>query len=277
MNKRLMAALLAAGASLGALPAAAEMVLYGRDNFEGRSLEVRGPNDNLSNQGFNDRASSAIVYGRAYEVCEDAGFSGRCKVLRPGRYPHLDSMGMSRSISSVRPIRDDVRYEEQHYAPPAPLPAYDARRRGDERLYEAQVVNVRAVYGQPEQRCWVERQQVADSGYAPSRGNEVGGAIVGGLLGGVLGHQVGSGRGNDLATGIGAVGGAIAGANVARDRAGNPVYTQDVRRCENTPASAQPVYYDVTYRFRGEEHRMQTATPPPATITVNDRGEPRFG
>ncbi len=111
----------------------------------------------------------------------------------------------------------------------------------------------------------------------PSRGNEVGGAIVGGILGGVLGHQVGSGRGNDLATGIGAVGGALAGANVARDRSGGQAYTQDVRRCEDVPTSGQPVYYDVTYRFRGEEHRMQTTTPPPQTITVNERGEPRVG
>jgi uncharacterized protein YcfJ len=272
-----MAALLAAGASLGAVPAAAEIVLFGRDNFEGRSLQVQGPNGDLRNDRFNDRASSAIVYGRAFEVCEDVHFAGNCRVLRPGRYPDLASMGVSDSISSVRPLRSGVRYEQNRYAPPPPLPVYDARRRSDERLYEAEVVAVRAVYGQPEQRCWVERQQVADSGQAPSRGNEIGGAIVGGILGGVLGHQIGSGRGNDLATGIGAVGGAIAGANVARDRAGNPVYTQDVRRCENVPASGKPAYYDVTYRFRGQEHRMQTATPPPQTITVNNRGEPRFG
>jgi uncharacterized protein YcfJ len=275
MNTRLIAALFAAGATLGALPAAAEIVLYGRDNFAGRSLEARGPNGDLRDQGFNDRASSAIVYGGAYEVCEGAGFSGRCMVLRPGRYPHLDSMGMSHSISSVRPVRNDVRYEENRYAPPPPLPVYDARRRTDERLFEADVVSVRAVYGQPEQRCWVERQQVAGS--APRSGNEIGGAIVGGILGGVIGHQIGSGRGNDLATGVGAVGGAIAGANVARDRAGNPVYTQDVRRCENAPASGQPVYYDVTYRFRDEEHHVQMTTPPPQTITVNSRGEPRVG
>jgi hypothetical protein len=29
--------------------------------------------------------------------------------------------------------------------------------------------------------------------------------------------------------------------------------------------------------FRGQEHRMQTTTPPPRTITVNRRGEPRVG
>jgi hypothetical protein len=55
-------------------------------------------------------------------------------------------MGMSRNISSVRPLRTGVRYEENSYAPPPPLPVYDARRRTDERLYEADVVHVRAVY-----------------------------------------------------------------------------------------------------------------------------------
>ena len=53
---------------------------------------------------------------------------------------------MSRNISSVRPLRTGVRYEENSYAPPPPLPVYDARRRTDERLYEADVVHVRAVY-----------------------------------------------------------------------------------------------------------------------------------
>jgi hypothetical protein len=31
----------------------------------------------------------------------------------------------------------------------------------------------------------------------------------------------------------------------------------------------------VTYRFRGQENRMQMTTPPGATVTVNERGEPR--
>jgi uncharacterized protein YcfJ len=107
----------------------------------------------------------------------------------------------------------------------------------------------------------------------------VGGAVIGGILGGVLGHQVGSGRGNDLATGVGAVAGALAGANVARNNSGGPapVYTQDVRRCSTAAPGGPPEYYDVTYLFRGEEHRMQMTTPPPRTITVNGRGEPRVG
>lgn len=276
MNRKLAVALLACGAATAAIPAAAEVVLYGREGFEGRSVELRGSNADLRKHGFNDRASSAIVYGRSWEVCEHANFRN-CRILAPGRYPDLRSMGMQNEISSMRPARKGVRYDRDHYAPGPAYPAYDARRRKDERLFQAEVVHVREVYGQPEQRCWVERQPVAATSPVPRSGNEIGGAVIGGILGGVLGHQVGSGRGNDLATGVGAVAGALAGANVARNNSGEAVYTQDVRRCENVRTSGRPEYYDVTYTFRGQEHRMQTSAPPPRTITVNHRGEPRVG
>jgi uncharacterized protein YcfJ len=173
---------------------------------------------------------------------------------------------MSNRISSVRPVRGRP---QQAYAPPPGPPGYAYYPHYGERLYEANVVAVRAVVGPPEHRCWVERGQVvADSG------PNVAGAIIGGVIGGVLGHQIGSGRGNDVATAIGAVGGAAVGANV--DRGGRRVYTQDVQRCAAVPGSARPAYWDVTYAFRGRYHRAQLSAPPGATITVNRHGEPRM-
>jgi uncharacterized protein YcfJ len=160
--------------------------------------------------------------------------------------------------------------EAQRLAATAPT-AYDYRRRDNEPLYEARVTSVRAVVGPPEHRCWVERQ-VVDTG---SAGINVPGAVVGGVAGGILGHQIGSGRGQDLATGIGAAAGALVGANVGRDAAGG-AYTQDVERCATLPASARPDYWDVTYNFRGYEHRVQTAAPPGSTLLVNAQGEPRI-
>jgi uncharacterized protein YcfJ len=147
--------------------------------------------------------------------------------------------------------------------------AYDYRRRDNEPLFETPVTSARAVVGPPQQRCWVERQ-VVETG---SPGINVPGAVVGGVVGGVLGHQIGSGRGQDWATGIGAVGGAVVGANVNRDAAGT-VYTQDVQRCA-TVSTAAVDYWDVTYNFRGYEHRVQTTTPPGRTIWINAQGEPR--
>lgn len=146
---------------------------------------------------------------------------------------------------------------------------YDYRRRENEPLYEAPVTAVRAVVGPPEQRCWVERQ-VVDTG---SSGINVPGAIVGGVIGGVLGHQVGGGRGQDIATGLGAATGAVVGANV---NGPGSVQTQDVQRCTTVGSSSRLDYWDVTYTFRGYEHRMQTTTPPGSTILVNAQGEPRI-
>jgi uncharacterized protein YcfJ len=251
-----------------ATQAAAEIVFFGQEGFQGRSFTAQRPYRDLERQGFNDRASSAIVYNERWEVCEHANFEGSCRILRPGRYPSLEAMGIGNSISSVRTVSRDARVEPDRFAPPA-YPVYDARRRPDERTFEADVTSVRGVYGQ-QQRCWVEREQVSGGGNDPN----VGGAIAGALIGGVLGHQVGSGRGNDVATALGALAGGAVGANVNRD-SGRSAYSQDVRRCDSVPTSGRPDYWDVTYVFRGQEHRVQMATPPGRTVLVNGRGEPR--
>ena len=155
-----------------------EITLYGREGFVGRSFATRQPVRNLERFDFNDRASSVIVQGGRFEICDDAGFEGRCMVLRPGQYPSLAAMGMNRAISSVRPLPSQAQPEERRFAPPPPV-AYDYRRRGDERLFEAEVVGVRAVYGRPEQRCWIERSSVREDIVI----NGPGGAVIGGFLG----------------------------------------------------------------------------------------------
>ena len=259
----------AAGLAAGILAplAAAQLTLYQQEGFYGPAFTTGGAIYNLDRSGFNDRASSAIVDRGNWQVCEDADFRGRCIVLRPGQYPSLGAMGLNNRISSLRRVSGGPGYA---YAPPppAPLPApYPYYPHHGERLFTANVIATRAVMGPPEQRCWVEREQVV----APTAPN-VPGAIIGGILGGVLGHQVGSGRGNDVATAVGAVAGTAIGANAGR---GTQAYTQDVQRCAAVPGSGQVAYWDVTYVFRGVTHRAQLAHAPGPTITVNGRGEPR--
>jgi uncharacterized protein YcfJ len=268
MNTILRNALAAAGLAV-AVPAAADVTFFENDGFQGRSFSTQKPVRDFQRFGFNDRASSVVVIGDRWEVCENARFDGRCVVLRPGRYPSLSAMGLNDRVSSVRIVNRQARIEDNRYAP-APMPVYDSRRRNRERIHEAQVTSVRAVLAQSErQRCWVEREQVGQSGGSAN----VPGAIVGAIIGGVLGHQVGSGRGNDAATAGGAIAGGVIGSNVNRD--GNDGYFRDVRRCDNVPSGARTEYYDVTYNFRGQEHRVQMASDPGRTVTVNDRGEPR--
>jgi uncharacterized protein YcfJ len=176
----------------------------------------------------------------------------------------MSEMGLNNRISSVRPIARDVRIDESRYGP-EPLSARDGRdyrRRNGERIYEADVTSVRAVVATATQRCWVEP--------APEqRSKNVPGAIVGAVIGGILGHQVGHGTGQDIATIGGAAGGAYIGSKVGTSSA-----PQNVQRCENVQ-SQTPTYYDVTYNFRGLEHRVQMTTAPGPTVRVNEKGEPR--
>ena len=130
------------------------------------------------------------------------------------------------------------RYRGSHYAAVAPVPlaapANGYRPQPQERVYVVPVSSVRAVVGAPEQRCWVERQQVVED----RSDVNVPGAIAGAVIGGVLGHQVGGGRGKDIATAGGAVAGAAIGANVGRG--GSQVYSQDVQRCANVDVERAP-------------------------------------
>lgn len=268
MNKLMQSALALAGLAIAA-QATAQITFYEHDGFAGRSFTTDQSVGNFNRYGFNDRASSIVVVGDRWEVCQDIGFNGRCIVLRPGRYPSLGEMDLNDRVSSARSVDRNARFDEERYAPvPGSINQY--QRRHHERLFEANVVSVRAVVGPPEQRCWVEHEQVMQERSSAN----VPGAIAGALLGGILGHQVGNGRGNDLATAGGAVAGAAIGANVGRD-GGQQAATRDVKRCANSPSQARPEYWDVTYSFRGQEHRIQMNVPPGATVTVNERGEPR--
>jgi uncharacterized protein YcfJ len=270
LNMILKSALAVAGLAITS-QAAAQIIFYEQEGFQGRSFTAKAQVGNFERYGFNDRASSVVVLRDRWEVCEDGRFQGRCVVLRPGRYPSLAAMGLNDRISSVRTVTRNARIDDNRYAP-APLAVYDNQRRNNEQLFQATVTSVRAVVGPPEQRCWIEHEQVAvqDRGRA-----SIPGAVVGGILGGVLGHQVGSGRGNDVATVGGAVAGAAIGANVGRDSGGQQTRTQEVQRCATTTSQAAPTHWDVTYNFKGREHRMQVTSPPGRTVTVNGQGEPR--
>lgn len=250
---------------LAATHAAGQVTFYENEWFHGRSFYTDRTIGNLDRSGFNDRLSSVTVEGGYWQVCEHAGFGGRCVVLQPGRYGSLAEIGLDNQISSVRPVDSAARESERRDSY-----AY-YHRRSNERLYEVPVTSVRAVIGPPDQRCWIEREQVLGEGRSPPN---VGGAIAGAVIGGILGHQIGSGRGNDVATAGGAVAGAVIGSNVGRER---EVYERDVQRCTDVSYPQQPAYWDVTYAFNGVVHHIQTTEPPGPTITVNRDGEPRIG
>jgi uncharacterized protein YcfJ len=245
-------------------PLPGQVTFYERDGFRGRSFSTTSDIGDLRRTGFSDRASSVVVVGDRWEVCDDIGYVGHCMYLRPGNYPSLEAMGMNNMISSVREVASDRPVADNNWAP-QPLPAYDARPRPQEELFQAQVVASHAVFGTPTQKCWVEQTEVRD------RRNEVGGAVVGSILGGILGHQVARGHG---AVAAGAIGGALVGGSIGNANSGTRM--EDVQRCQEVPASGPPQYWDTVYTFQGVEHHVQTTAPAGATITVNRFGEPRM-
>ncbi|MFZ6848915.1 beta/gamma crystallin-related protein [Undibacterium sp. RuRC25W] len=264
MNLLFKSAIVAATLTLSA-QAMAQIILYENNGWRGRTFSTAHEVGDLNRYGFNDKASSIIVENGRWEICDNAGFGGKCMILQKGNYPSLSSMGMNDRISSLRPVNDRDHYDNE--APQQTGPAYEYRRRPDEDIFQAQVTSVHAVYGASAQRCWTERQQTNE----PSH-NNVGGAIVGGILGGVLGHQIGGGSGRDIATAGGAVAGAVLGSNVG-DNSGSH-NSRDVQRCQTVP-NREPDSWDVTYSFRGYEHHIQTRYAPGSTISVNHNGEPR--
>lgn len=245
--------------------------------YAGRCVVLRpGRYPSLAEMGLNDRVSSVRImsggpFGNGYMPAPEAARDPRRHDDgRDYRNPYLPGpTAMEEPREDWRRGHDEGGYRNPYL--PAPVAAYDYHRRYNERTYEANVTSVHAVVGPPEQRCWVEHEQVVQN----KRASNAPGAIVGALIGGILGHQVGAGDGRGLATAGGAVAGAVVGANVGRDHDERQVSTQDVRHCANTTRYARPEYWDVTYNFRGQEHRIQTTENPGATVTVNERGEPR--
>jgi uncharacterized protein YcfJ len=254
-----------------------QVAMYAPAEFNEASATLRQADDLAASGGrYNDVHQLAVLASQRAAAAQDAArlrseqaalVAQRTATDARIRADVTQQQAAAAQLQAAQAQRQADEAQRLAATPPA---AYDYRRRQDEPLYEAPVTSVRAVVGPPQQRCWVERQ-VVDTG---SAGINVPGAVVGGVVGGILGHQIGSGRGQDLATGIGAAGGAVLGANVGRDAPGT-VYTQDVQHCTSVPTAARLDYWDVTYNFRGYEHRVQTTSPPGATILVNAQGEPR--
>src|SRR3990167_2300962 len=115
--KALLRNALAVAAMAIATQALAQVTFYEREGFQGQSFTTGRQIGNLERNGFNNRASSVEVVGDRWEVCEDVRFSGRCVVLRPGRYPSLAAMGLNDRVSSVRAVARNARIDDNRYAP----------------------------------------------------------------------------------------------------------------------------------------------------------------
>ena len=81
-------------------PAAARLVIYDRDRYQGTSRTFDYANGGLG--GFGSRAQSLQVIG-TWQICDGPNFTGRCVVISEN-VPNLGSYGMNNRVSSVRPM-----------------------------------------------------------------------------------------------------------------------------------------------------------------------------
>lgn len=100
-----MKRLLAAAAVLATFTHAAcagELTLFADSNFRGNRVTIDREAPNLSDFGFNDRASSIVIRSGTWVLCEHANFGGRCAEFGPGEYREVP--GFNDAISSARQI-----------------------------------------------------------------------------------------------------------------------------------------------------------------------------
>ena len=80
-----------------------QVTLYKQPNFTGGTMPLGEVSTNLSKQGFQNQASSAVITGGAWEFCSRPDFRGDCVTLAPGRYERLDQKIYHR-MESARPV-----------------------------------------------------------------------------------------------------------------------------------------------------------------------------
>lgn len=115
--KALIKLMLASVALVATSASFAQVTFFQDNNFQGSAFTTQRAVGDFQRFGFNERASSVVVVGQRWEVCDGQRFSGRCVVLRPGRYPSLAAMGLNDRVSSVRSVSSDARVDDERYAP----------------------------------------------------------------------------------------------------------------------------------------------------------------
>jgi hypothetical protein len=103
LNHRIESARLVAAKVADTAPS--QVTLFKGQQFTGAQLALRDPSINLSGQGFQNQASSAVVAGGKWEFCSQPEYRGDCVILEPGRYERLDQRIYHR-MESVRPVGD---------------------------------------------------------------------------------------------------------------------------------------------------------------------------
>jgi len=102
-----------------------EIVVYEHSDFRGRSITLSDDTQNFQDLDFNDRASSVLVVGGEWELCEHGHYRGRCVRLGPGRHRSLVELGFNDVASSARRVYSPYRLEDEPHRPRPIGPAHE--------------------------------------------------------------------------------------------------------------------------------------------------------
>ena len=72
------------------------------DDYRGASHAVDQSQADLPMETLQGMATSVVIAGGEWELCDDTYFRGQCVTLGPGKYHSLKSYGLMRGASSVR-------------------------------------------------------------------------------------------------------------------------------------------------------------------------------
>jgi hypothetical protein len=111
MKRTVLAAAVAALVAGTAQAATTELIIYRQQNFQGDAHVVKGVVNNLEG-GFAKDASSLVVKGGYWEVCNQDHFKGDCRVVAEGKYPRLDYI-LDDRIVSVRFLGNDPKLAQR--------------------------------------------------------------------------------------------------------------------------------------------------------------------
>ena len=101
MPTRFFMLAIALGAGWGAqIASAGELTLFGREQFERRSVVLREAARDLSRADVPTRVGSMIVESGRWEMCTQPDFLGDCFIVEPGEYREL-----GRLVSNVASLR----------------------------------------------------------------------------------------------------------------------------------------------------------------------------
>ena len=155
-----------------------------------------------------------------------------------------------------------------------------ARHFQHERFDYARVVKVEPIYrevkvSEPVSECWKEpvTRKIRTNGSA-------GGMLAGGIVGGIIGHQLGQGRKNQrVATAMGTLIGASIGSQTNKPHQSRQFETSYREHCntyERVRYEEVLDGYDVTYRYKGREYRIDMPYDPGKRIKMRISVEPVF-